>query len=167
MSWNLSCKCKTLTWCVSNENNVSVMLCANSLPPLYNVAVMDFHTLLLTHCIFLLSLVDIIKVSNFITATLKSGSNEFPYYITDTLFSLLPLWYEIIVSEILHFSCYNFAFLTLFDFLFSQECQSCDSEVPVWIFPSHSCQKSLSKSLGFASWLGKTFLAFVTWKNPY
>ena len=86
---------------------------------------------------------------------------------TTLLFSLLPLWYEIIVSEILHFSCYNFAFLTLFDFLFSQECQSCDSEVPVWIFPSHSCQKSLSKSLGFASWLGKTFLAFVTWKNPY
>ena len=34
-------------------------------------------------------------------------------------------------------------------------------------FPNHSCQKSLSKSLGFASWLGKTFLAFVIWKNPY
>ena len=48
-----------------------------------------------------------------------------------------------------------------------QECQSYESEVLVWVFPNHSCQKSLSKSLGFASWLGKTFLAFVIWKNPY
>ena len=107
----------TFKWIVvSNLNNVSVMLYGNSLLPLYNVAVMNFHT---------------------------------------TLFSLLPLWYEIIVSEILHFSNHNFAFLTWFAFLFSQECQSCDSEVPV---PSHSCQKSLSKSLVFDSWLGKTWL---------
>ena len=43
--------------------------------------------------------------------------------------------------------------LLLVLFIF-QECQYCESEVRVWVFASHSCRKILSKSLGFALWLG-------------
>ena len=41
------------------------------------------------------------------------------------------------------------------------------SEMWVRDLPHHSCQKIPSKSLGFASWFGKNFLALMVRKIPY
>ena len=41
----------------------------------------------------------------------------------------------------------------------------CEEEVWTRVFPHHKCQKILSKSLGFASWFGRNFLARVVRRN--
>jgi hypothetical protein len=57
-------------------------------------------------------------------------------------------------------------FLTLFVFVVFNNVNTVRSEMGVWGFPNHSCQKFLTNHLSSTCDLTR-FLAFVIWKTPY
>ena len=111
------------------------------------------------------------SVSNIIACNLQSANNDITATLYhDSYYTKCKQWFYF------HFvKCkqwFNFNIIYFFILLFTtivvfNNVIAVRSEMWVLGFTNHSCQKSLSKSLGFASWFGKTFLALMISKTQY
>ena len=112
-----------------------------------------------------------LSVSNIIACSLQSANNDITATLYhDSYYTKCKQWFYF------HFvKCkqwFNFNIIDFFILLFTtivvfNNVIAVRSEMWVLGFTNHSCQKSLSKSLSFASWFGKTFLALMISKTQY
>ena len=134
-----------------------------------------------------------LSVSNIIACSLQSGNNDITATLYhDSYYTKCKQWYYFHFVKCkqwyyfhfvkckqwyyFHFvKCkqwFNFNIIYFFILLFTtivvfNNVIAVRSEMWVLGFTNHSCHKSLSKSLGFASWFGKTFLALMISKTQY